>query len=55
MKHASWAAAVVPGAGGKGSGERGDEPSQETEGVLAGESEVDERENDTPVDDVPEN
>lgn len=42
----------IPGAGGKGSGEGGDEAWQETERVLACEAEVDERQDDASVDDV---
>ena len=42
----------MPGAGGEGSGEGGDEARQEAEGVLPGETKVDEGQNNPPVDDV---
>lgn len=42
----------IPGAGGKGSGEGCDKAWQETEGILACEAKVDERQDDPPVDNV---
>lgn len=45
-------AGVVPGAGGEGRGERCDESRQETERIFSSEAEVDERQDDAPVDNV---
>lgn len=42
----------LPGAGGKGSGERCDEARQETVGVCTSEAEVDKRQDNTTMDDV---